>query len=263
MIDDLQLILLRHGESTWNEENRFTGWVDVDLSERGALEALHAGELLVAHDLLPDVVHTSVLVRSIRTAELALAHAGRSWIPVRRSWRLNERHYGALQGKNKEEIRLEFGDEQYMLWRRSYDVPPPPLDASSEFAAGRDPRYRSLPADGLPATECLKDVLVRVLPYWYDSIVPDLRAGRRVLVVAHGNSLRALVKHLDRLSDEAIVGLNLPTGVPLLYELGEDARPRREVDPRFGVSGAYLDTSAAETSIDRVRAQGQAGSRSG
>ena len=253
----LQLILLRHGESTWNEEGRFTGWVDVDLTERGALEAVHAGELVAARDLLPDVVHTSVLVRSIRTAELALGAAERSWIPVRRSWRLNERHYGALQGKNKEETRLEFGDEQYMLWRRSYDVPPPPLDSGSELAAARDPRYRSLPADALPATECLDDVLVRVLPYWYDAIVPDLRSGRRVLVVAHGNSLRALVKHLDDISDEAIVRLNLPTGVPLFYELDEDARPRSELDPSFGVSGSYLDVDAAAASIEQVRAQGQ------
>ena len=253
----LQLVLLRHGESTWNEEGRFTGWVDVDLSERGALEALHAGELLVSCDLLPDVVHTSVLVRSIRTAELALGTAGRSWIPVRRSWRLNERHYGALQGKNKEETRREFGDEQYLLWRRSYDVPPPALAAGSELAAARDARYASLPEDALPATECLKDVLARVLPYWYDAIVPDLRAGRRVLVVAHGNSLRALVKHLDGISDEAIAELNLPTGVPLLYELDEGARPGRAVDPRFGVSGAYLDAKAAAASIERVRAQGQ------
>jgi 2,3-bisphosphoglycerate-dependent phosphoglycerate mutase len=253
----LRLILLRHGESTWNEEGRFTGWVDVDLSERGALEALHAGELLVARDLLPDVVQTSVLLRSIRTAELALGAAARSWIPVRRSWRLNERHYGALQGKNKEETRLEFGDEQYMLWRRSYDVPPPPLDPDSGLAAARDPRYRSLPADALPTTECLKDVLVRVLPYWYDAIVPDLRAGRRVLVVAHGNSLRALVKHLDGISDEAIVDLNLPTGVPLLYELDDDARPVRGIEPGFGVSGTYLDEDAAAASIERVRTQGR------
>lgn len=258
---DLQLILLRHGESTWNEEGRFTGWVDVDLNERGALEARHAGELLAARDLLPDVVHTSVLVRSIRTAELALGAAARSWIPVHRSWRLNERHYGALQGRNKEETRLEFGDAQYMLWRRSYDVPPPPLPVDSELAAARDPRYRSLPPDALPDTECLKDVLVRVLPYWYDALVPDLGAGRRVLVVAHGNSLRALVKHLDGISDEAIVELNLPTGVPLLYELDELARPTGEVDPRFGVSGAYLDAGAAEAAIERVRMQGRSRSR--
>lgn len=253
----LELILLRHGESSWNDEGRFTGWVDVDLSERGELEARHAGRLLVAHGLLPDVVHTSVLLRSIRTAELALAHAGRSWIPVRRSWRLNERHYGALQGKNKEETRLQFGDEHYRLWRRSYDVPPPPLSPASELAAGRDPRYRSLPPDVLPAAECLKDVLSRVLPYWYDAIVPDLHSTGRVLVVAHGNSLRALVKHLDDISDEAISELNLPTGVPLLYELDESARSLCGIDPRFGVSGTYLDPSAAAASIASVRAQGQ------
>jgi 2,3-bisphosphoglycerate-dependent phosphoglycerate mutase len=256
-MSDSQLVLLRHGESTWNEEGRFTGWVDVDLSERGALDAVHAGELLATHDLLPDIVHTSVLVRSIRTAELALGAAECSWLPVRRSWRLNERHYGALQGKNKEETRLEFGDEQYMLWRRSYDVPPPALAPDSELAAVRDPRYRWLPADALPATECLKDVLGRVLPYWYDAIVPDLRAGRRVLVVAHGNSLRALVKHLDGISDEAIVELNLPTGIPLIYELDEGGRSRRAVDQRFGLSGSYLDESAADASIERVRTQGR------
>jgi 2,3-bisphosphoglycerate-dependent phosphoglycerate mutase len=253
-----QLILLRHGESTWNEEGRFTGWIDVDLNERGALEAIRAGELLTARDLAPDVVHTSVLVRAIRTAEIALEHAERSWIPVRRSWRLNERHYGALQGKNKEETRLEFGDEQYMLWRRSYDVPPPPLPSSSELAAARDPRYRSVPPDALPSTECLKDVLVRMLPYWYDAIVPDLRAGMRVLVAAHGNSLRALVKHLDGISDGAIVELNLPTGVPLLYELDDELQPLGRVDPDFGLSGTYLDPEAAAASIERVRSQGRA-----
>jgi 2,3-bisphosphoglycerate-dependent phosphoglycerate mutase len=252
-----QLILLRHGESTWNEEGRFTGWVDVDLNDRGALEAVRAGELLAASDLLPDVVHTSVLARAIQTAEIALREAQRSWIPVSRSWRLNERHYGALQGKNKEETRREFGDEQYMLWRRSYDVPPPPLPPGSELAAARDPRYRSLPPDALPATECLHDVLVRMLPYWYDSIVPDLRAGMRVLVVAHGNSLRALIKHLDRVSDEAIVELNLPTGVPLLYELDANLAPVGQTDPDFGVSGSYLDREAASASIAGVRSQGR------
>ncbi len=251
-----QLILLRHGESTWNEEGRFTGWVDVDLTERGVAEAVRAGELLVG-DAAPDVVHTSVLRRAIRTTELALDTAGRSWLPVRRSWRLNERHYGALQGKNKEETRLEFGDEQYMLWRRSYDVPPPPLSPDSELAATHDPRYRFLPPDVLPATECLKDVLVRVLPYWADAIVPDLRAGMRVLVVAHGNSLRALVKHLDGISDAAIAELNLPTGVPLLYELDARMRPGAPVDPRFGVGGVYLDPAAAAASVERVRNQGR------
>ena len=244
---DFELILLRHGESTWNEEGRFTGWVDVDLTERGADEAVRAGELLATRGLLPDVVHTSVLLRAIRTAELALGRAQRAWIPVRRSWRLNERHYGALQGKNKEETRLEFGDEQYMLWRRSYDVPPPPLDPASELSAARDPRYRTLPADALPATECLKDVLERVLPYWYDALVPDLSAGRRVLVVAHGNSLRALVKHLDRISDDAIVELNLPTGVPLLYELDANLRP---------LGHRYLgDPAAIAAAAEAVRRQ--------
>src|SRR5581483_9664331 len=200
----LQLVLLRHGESTWNEEGRFTGWVDVDLSERGALEALHAGELLVACDLLPDVVHTSVLVRSIRTAELALGTAGRSWIPVRRSWRLNERHYGALQGLNKKETAERYGEAQVKLWRRSYDVPPPPLESGDERHASRDVRYASLPAELIPASECLKDVVERMLPYWFDAIVPDLLAYDCVLVSAHGNSLRALIKHLDGLTEEQV-----------------------------------------------------------
>ena len=251
-----QLILLRHGESTWNRKGRFTGWVDVDLTERGIAEAVHAGELLVG-DAAPDLVHTSVLRRAIHTTELALEQARRSWIPVRRSWRLNERHYGALQGKDKEETRLEFGDEQYMLWRRSYDVPPPPLSPESELAATHDLRYRFVPPDALPATECLKDVLVRVLPYWYDAVVPDLHAGLRVLVVAHGNSLRALVKHLDRISDSDIAALNLPTGVPLAYELDDSMHPVGAVDPRLGVSGVYLDPAAAVASIAEVRNQGR------
>ena len=253
-----RLVLLRHGESTWNDKGLFTGWVDVDLSERGQQEATRAGELLVSSGLLPDVVHTSVLLRATRTAELALEVAGRSWIPVRRSWRLNERHYGALQGKSKEQTRLEFGDEQFMLWRRSYDVPPPPLPADSELAAALDPRYAELPPDALPATECLKDVLVRFLPYWYDAIVPDLRAGRLVLVAAHGNSLRALVKHLDRIPDSEIAELNIPTGVPLLYELDAAMRPLGPVDPRYGVGGRYLDLDAAASSIESVRKQGGA-----
>jgi 2,3-bisphosphoglycerate-dependent phosphoglycerate mutase len=252
-----RLILLRHGESVWNEQGLFTGWVDVGLSERGAGEAAHAGELLAESDLLPDVLHTSVLRRAIRTAELALETAGRDWIPVRRSWRLNERHYGALQGMSKEEVRLEHGDEQFMLWRRSYDVPPPPLAEDSELAASRDSRYAALPPDALPQSECLKDVLVRVLPYWYDAIVPDLRAGGLVLLAAHGNSLRALVKHLDAIPDERIAELNLPTGVPLLYELDGQLAPRGPVDPQTGVSGRYLDPDAASASIAAVRAQGQ------
>jgi 2,3-bisphosphoglycerate-dependent phosphoglycerate mutase len=253
-----RLLLLRHGESVWNEQGRFTGWVDVGLSDRGAAEAAFAGELLLESGLQPDVVHTSLLVRAIHTTQIALATAECEWIPVRRSWRLNERHYGALQGKNKEETRLEFGDEQYMLWRRSYDVPPPPLSPESELASGRDPRYAVLPPDALPVTECLKDVLARVLPYWYDAVVPDLRAGGIVLVSAHGNSLRALVKHLDGIADEDIAELNIPTGVPLLYELDELMRPVEPIDSRFGVSGIYLDEEAAHASIAAVRNQGRA-----
>jgi 2,3-bisphosphoglycerate-dependent phosphoglycerate mutase len=247
-----RLILLRHGESEWNRQGLFTGWVDVGLSERGVGEAVHGGGLLRSCEELPDVVHTSLLTRAIHTTELALRAAGRSWIPVRRSWRLNERHYGALQGKSKEQTRLEFGDEQFMLWRRSYDVPPPPLDADPCL----DARYRDLAPDVLPASECLKDVLARMLPYWYDAIVPDLRSGAVVLVSAHGNSLRALVKHLDGIADADIAALNLPTGVPLLYELDERLAPLSAVDPEFGVSGAYLDEEAAAASIAGVRLQG-------
>ena len=252
-----RLLLLRHGESVWNEQGLFTGWVDVGLSERGAQEAVHAGELLAARHLLPDVVHTSLLIRAIRTTELALEAAGREWIPVSRSWRLNERHYGDLQGKSKEQTRLEYGDEQYMLWRRSYDVPPPPLPPTSDGAAARDPRYARVAPDALPASECLKDVLVRMLPYWYDAIVPDLLDRRLVLVSAHGNSLRALVKHLDGIPDDEIAELNLPTGVPLLYELDDRMRPLGPIDPRFGVSGTYLDPAAATASIAGVKNQGQ------
>ncbi len=251
-----RLLLLRHGESIWNAEGRFTGWVDVGLSERGVSEAARAGALLAEHGLRPDVVHTSVLARAIRTAELALEASERQWIPVRRSWRLNERHYGALQGQSKEQIRHKAGLAQFLLWRRSYDVPPPPIDPDSELAAARDPRYAALAPDVLPSAECLKDVLARVLPYWYDAIVPDLRAGRLVLVSAHGNSLRALVKHLDRIGDSEIAEVNLPTGVPLLYELDRQMRPLGAVDPRFGVSGTYLDSDAAVASIAAVHDQG-------
>ncbi len=220
------------------------------------MRAAAAGALLAAHDLRPDVVHTSVLARAIRTAELALEAAGRQWIPVRRSWRLNERHYGALQGTSKEQIRREAGPAQFQMWRRSYDVPPPPLERDSPLAASRDPRYLELAPDLLPSTESLKDVLARVLPCWYDAIVPDLRAGRLVLVSAHGNSLRALVKHLDRIGDSEISDVNLPTGVPLLYELDAQMRPLGAVDPRFGVSGSYLDSDAAAASIAAVHDQG-------
>ncbi|MBO0827456.1 MAG: phosphoglyceromutase [Streptosporangiales bacterium] len=241
------LVLVRHGESVWNAEGLFTGWVDVDLSAKGEEEAQRAGDLLADEGLLPDVVHTSVLQRAIRTANITLDGCDRLWIPVRRTWRLNERHYGALQGKNKAQTREEFGEEQFMVWRRSYDTPPPPLPVDHELSQVNDPRYAELPSDAVPRTECLRDVLVRLLPYWYDAIVPDLRVGRTVLVAAHGNSLRALVKHLDDISDDEIPGLNIPTGIPLVYELGDDMQAE---------SKGYLDPEAAEESIAAVAAQG-------
>ncbi|HEV7648258.1 MAG TPA: phosphoglyceromutase [Actinophytocola sp.] len=243
------LILLRHGESLWNAENLFTGWVDVGLSAKGETEARRGGELLVEHDLLPDVVHTSLLRRAIATANIALDVAGRHWIDVRRDWRLNERHYGALQGKNKKQTLQEFGEEQFMLWRRSYDTPPPPIEPGSEFSQDRDPRYVAAGAQGV-LSECLKDVVVRFLPYWESAIVPDLRAGRTVLLAAHGNSLRALVKYLDRISDDAIAQLNVPTGIPLRYDLTEDLQP---VTP----GGTYLDPLAAEAAASAVANQGR------
>ncbi|GAB3648368.1 2,3-diphosphoglycerate-dependent phosphoglycerate mutase [Glycomyces tarimensis] len=245
------LVLLRHGESEWNAKNLFTGWVDVKLTAVGEDEARRGGRLLAEADLLPDVVHTSVLRRAINSAELALNEAARSWIPVKRHWRLNERHYGALQGKNKAEVRAEFGEEQFMTWRRSYDTPPPPIDADSEFSQFGDPRYADLAPEILPQTECLKDVLERMLPYWYDGIVPDLRAGKTVLVAAHGNSLRALVKHLDGVSDEDIVGLNIPTGMPLRYELDDET-----LKPLVA-GGEYLDPEAAAAAAAAVAAQGK------
>lgn len=219
-----RLVLLRHGQSTWNLDNRFTGWVDVPLTEAGREEAIEAGRLLAQAGLLPDVVHTSVLLRAIQTANLALEAAGRLWVPVRRSWRLNERHYGGLTGLNKAETASRHGEEQVKVWRRSYDVPPPPVERSSEYHPANDVRYRELPADLLPDTECLADVVQRMLPYWYDQVVPDLRSGGTVLVAAHGNSLRALVKHLDGLREDEITELNIPTGVPRVYELGGDLR---------------------------------------
>jgi 2,3-bisphosphoglycerate-dependent phosphoglycerate mutase len=243
------LVVLRHGESDWNQKNLFTGWVDVGLTTGGEAEARRGGELLREHDLLPTVVHTSLLRRAIRTAEIALDAADRHWIPVRRSWRLNERHYGALQGKNKAQVRDEFGEEQFMLWRRSYDVPPPALADDDEFSQAGDPRYHDL-LEIMPRTECLKDVVARMLPYWFDAIVPDLRREPVVLVVAHGNSLRALVKHLDGLSDDAVVGLNIPTGVPLHYAL--DDATMRPVRP-----GTYLDPEAAASAIEAVANQGK------
>src|SRR3954462_15723823 len=218
------LVLLRHGESDWNAKNLFTGWVDVPLSEKGRVEAEDGGRLLADAGLLPDIVHTSVLRRAITTANLALDLADRHWIPVKRSWRLNERHYGALQGKNKKQTLEQFGEEQFMLCRRSYDVPPPPIEDHSEYSQAGDPRYADL-GPLMPRSECLKDVVARMLPYWEAEIVPDLRAGRTVLVAAHGNSLRALVKHLDEIGDAEIAALNIPTGIPLLYRLDEDLTP--------------------------------------
>jgi 2,3-bisphosphoglycerate-dependent phosphoglycerate mutase len=244
------LVLLRHGESDWNAKGLFTGWVDVSLSATGEKEARRGGRLMAEAGLRPDLVHTSVLTRAIQTAQLALGEADLHWLPVRRSWRLNERHYGALQGKDKAQTREEFGDEQFMLWRRSYDVPPPPIADDDEYSQAGDPRYALLPSELMPRTECLKDVVERMLPYWYDAIVPDLAVGRTVLVAAHGNSLRALVKHLDGVSDEAIAGLNIPTGIPLRYELDADFRPLRP-------GGEYLDPEAAKSAIEAVANQGR------
>ena len=242
------LILLRHGQSEWNEKNLFTGWVDVRLTEKGQGEARRGGELMRELGVLPDVLHTSVLSRAIQTADIALDAADRLWIPVKRSWRLNERHYGALQGKDKAQTLAEFGEEQFMTWRRSFDVPPPEIAADDEFAQTDDPRYVGID-DELPATESLKLVIDRMLPYWRDEIVPDLEAGKTVLVTAHGNSLRALVKHLDGISDEEIAGLNIPTGIPLKYELGDDFMP---VAP-----GEYLDPEAAAAGAAAVANQGK------
>ena len=220
-----RLVLLRHGESEWNLQNLFTGWWDADLTELGHEQALGAGRLMAERGVRPDVVHTSLQTRAIRTSELALWALGRSWIPVQRSWRLNERHYGDLTGRDKAETKERFGAEQFLQWRRSYDVPPPPIAADNRYNPNGDERYAQVPPDQLPLTECLKDVVERLLPYWDDALAPDLRAGRTVLVGAHGNSLRALVKVLDGISDDDIVGLNIPTGEPLVYELGDDLRP--------------------------------------
>jgi 2,3-bisphosphoglycerate-dependent phosphoglycerate mutase len=241
------LILLRHGESEWNAKNLFTGWVDVPLSALGEREAVRSGALMRQTALLPDVVHTSLLRRAITTANLALDAADRHWIPVRRDWRLNERHYGALQGKDKAQVREEYGDEQFARWRRSYDTRPPRIDPGSEFSQDGDPRYAAVQ---VPSTECLADVVTRMLPYWDASIVPDLRAGCTVLVAAHGNSLRALVKYLDGLDAQTIVGLNIPTGIPLRYDLDDRLRP-------LTPGGTYLDPDAARDAIDAVAQQGR------
>ena len=245
------LVLLRHGESEWNAKNLFTGWVDVDLNDKGLSEAQRGGELLTQSGILPDIVHTSLLRRAINTSHIALNACDRHWIPVVRNWRLNERHYGALQGKNKRETLEQYGEEQFMLWRRSYDVPPPPIAPDDPWAQTYDPRYAALPPEARPATECLADVVRRLMPYWQDVIVAEnLRAGQTVLVAAHGNSLRALVKHLDGISDEAIAGLNIPTGIPLVYRLDEDLKP---ITP----GGEYLDPEAAAEAAAAVAAQGK------
>jgi len=242
------LILLRHGQSEWNEKNLFTGWVDVRLTEKGRGEAANAGKLLSEAGLLPDVLHTSLLSRAIQTANLALESADRMWIPVRRSWRLNERHYGALQGLDKSETLEKYGEDQFMEWRRSFDTPPPVLDDSSEWSQANDPRYADIDGER-PCTECLKDVIDRLLPYWSDSVLPDLNSGKTVLVTAHGNSLRALVKHLDGISDDDIAGLNIPTGMPLVYDIDEGGAATGP--------GRYLDPEAAAAGAAAVAAQGK------
>ncbi|WP_427870740.1 phosphoglyceromutase [Leucobacter luti] len=242
------LILLRHGQSEWNQKNLFTGWVDVRLTEKGRGEAARAGELLRESGMLPDVLHTSVLSRAIQTANLALDSADRLWIPVRRSWRLNERHYGALQGLDKAETLQKYGEEQFMEWRRSFDTPPPALDDASEWSQANDPRYDGIDGER-PRTECLKNVIERLVPYWESEILSDLNAGKTVLVTAHGNSLRALVKHLEGISDEDIAGLNIPTGMPLVYDIDEQGKPTS--------AGRYLDPEAAAAGAAAVAAQGR------
>lgn len=250
MSKEYKLILLRHGESQWNALNLFTGWVDVDLSEKGVIEAKRGGELLKEKNLIPNSLHTSVLNRAIKTSELALESAGIKEIPTKRSWRLNERHYGALQGLNKKDTLEKYGEEQFMLWRRSYDVPPPPIDPNDKYAQNNDPKYKDMQKSDVPLTECLKDVVKRVIPYWKESIVPELESGKTVLVVAHGNSLRALIKYLENISDENIAKLNLPTGIPLLYRLDENFKP-------IVFGGEYLDPQAAKEAIDAVANQGK------
>ncbi|MFI1238367.1 phosphoglyceromutase [Nocardia sp. XZ_19_231] len=239
------LVLLRHGESEWNALNLFTGWVDVQLTDKGIAEGKRAGELLKEAGILPDVVYTSLLRRAISTADNALGTADRLWIPVVRDWRLNERHYGDLQGKNKEQVREQYGQDQFMLWRRSYDTPPPPIQPDNAYSQEGDPRYAGIE---VPETECLLDVVKRMVPYWEDTISAELRTGKTVLVAAHGNSLRALVKHLDGISDEDISGLNIPTGIPLVYELDENMRPVKAAE--------YLDPAAAAAGAAAVANQG-------
>jgi 2,3-bisphosphoglycerate-dependent phosphoglycerate mutase len=244
-----KLVLLRHGESTWNQENRFTGWTDVDLTERGTAQARRAGQQLKEEGFVFDVGYTSLLKRAIRTLWIVLDELDQLWIPVNRSWRLNERHYGALQGLNKAQTAEKYGDEQVLVWRRSYDTPPPALEDGDERFPANDPRYRDLAAEDIPATECLKDTVARFLPYWHETIAPQVRAGKRVIITAHGNSLRALVKYLDDVSDADIVNLNIPTGVPLVYELDDSLAP---------ISSRYLgDPDAVQKAMQSVANQGK------
>ncbi len=244
-----KLVLLRHGESIWNKKNIFTGWTDVDLSEGGIKEAQQAGKLLMKEGYAFDVAYTSVLKRAIRTLWIVMDEMDLMWIPVYRSWRLNERHYGALQGLNKADTAAKYGDDQVLIWRRSYDTRPPALEKDDERFPGNDPRYADLDESDLPSTECLKDTVNRFLPYWRDTLVPAIASGKKVLISAHGNSLRALVKHLDKVSDEDIVGLNIPTGIPLVYELDADMKP---------ITHYYLgDPEAVKSAMDAVAKQGK------
>jgi 2,3-bisphosphoglycerate-dependent phosphoglycerate mutase len=244
-----KVVLLRHGESIWNKENRFTGWTDVDLSEKGLEEAKKSATVLKKEGYTFDVAYTSVLKRAIRTLWLTLDGMDLMWIPVHRSWRLNERHYGALQGLNKAETAAKFGEEQVLIWRRSYDTPPPPLEKNDPRYPGNDPRYASLTPQELPLTECLKDTVARFLPYWHETIAPVVKAGKKVIIAAHGNSLRALVKYLDNVSDEAILKLNIPTGLPLVYELDANLKP---------IKNYYLgDPEEVKKAMDAVAAQGK------
>lgn len=251
------LILLRHGQSTWNAENLFTGWWDADLSELGRTEAAAAGRQMADAGLRPDIVHTSLQTRAIRTADLALDEMGLLWLPVKRHWRLNERHYGDLTGRNKAQATAEFGEDQVKVWRRSYDTPPPPITDANEYNPNTDPRYAQVPGDVLPRSECLADVVDRMLPYWFDAIVPDLAHDGTVLVAAHGNSLRALVKHLEGIGDDAIAGLDIPTGVPLVYELDGDARPATTTTDVL--DRALGDPEAIRAAADAVAKQATAG----
>lgn len=245
-----KVILLRHGESTWNKENRFTGWTDVDLSEKGLAEAKKAGEVLRKEGFVFDVAFTSVLKRAVRTLWIALDEMDLMWIPVYNSWRLNERHYGALQGLNKSEMAAKFGEEQVLVWRRSYDTPPPALERSDPRSPVKDPRYKDLKLEEVPLTECLKDTVARFLPYWHGTIAPVVRSGKRVIIAAHGNSLRALVKYLDNISDKEIVGLNIPTGIPLVYELDNDLK---------AIKHYYLgDPEEVKKAMESVASQGKA-----